>query len=181
MTTPDEKLRELILYISLRSEGDEWFGATKLNLLLFYIDVESLRLFGQALTGQEYEQQPYGPAPRGIRAALAVLRDSGALVVRGPIAGPYVQHRPFALRAPDLDGFQAAEIALVEAALQRFRARAASEMCVLAHQFHAWQLAPPGETIPIASGLVANRQPTREEWDYAGTLTDRLPALSTDA
>jgi hypothetical protein len=34
----DEKLRELILYVSTLSKDDDNFGATKLNKLLFYAD-----------------------------------------------------------------------------------------------------------------------------------------------
>jgi hypothetical protein len=34
----DEKLRELILYVSTLSENDPNFGAAKLNKLLFYTD-----------------------------------------------------------------------------------------------------------------------------------------------
>lgn len=168
----DSKFRELILYVSLRSEGDECFGATKLNLLLFLIDVEALRLCGQAITGQEYEKQPYGPAPRGLQTAIGTLRDAGDIVVRGRIVGPYAQHRSFALRAADLGPFTATEIALVDVILQRYRSMMPSHIRAISHELLGWKFAEPGEKIPIATGLISDRELTQEEYAYAKTLTN---------
>jgi len=50
----DKRLRELILLIATRSEGDEPFGAVKLNKLLFYADFFAYVKFGESITGQEW-------------------------------------------------------------------------------------------------------------------------------
>ena len=55
---PQAKFRELILWLCAVSETDPTFGATKLNKLLFFIDLESLRQFGQTITDQEYQKLP---------------------------------------------------------------------------------------------------------------------------
>jgi hypothetical protein len=52
------------LLIATRSEGDEPFGAVKLNKLLFYADFFAYVKFGECITGQEYQKLAQGPAPR---------------------------------------------------------------------------------------------------------------------
>jgi hypothetical protein len=60
---PDrEKLRELILHVARRSEGDIAFGVTKLNKLLFFIDFLACLRFGKPITGEEYQKLDNGPA-----------------------------------------------------------------------------------------------------------------------
>src|SRR6266487_3415423 len=51
-TRADEKLRELILHICIRSEDDEAFGAVKLNKLLFFSDFHAFLRLGKPITGQ---------------------------------------------------------------------------------------------------------------------------------
>ena len=62
----DEKLRELIVYISWRSRKDPNFGAIKLNKLLFFADTAAYRELGKSITGSEYQHLPEGPCPRRI-------------------------------------------------------------------------------------------------------------------
>ena len=65
----DEKLRELIVYISWRSRKDPNFGAIKLNKLLFFADTAAYRELGKSITGSEYQHLPEGPCPRRILPA----------------------------------------------------------------------------------------------------------------
>src|SRR2546425_884388 len=69
----DEKLAEMILHIAQLSEGDEPFGATKLNKILFYCDFLSYLYHGKPITGQEYQKLPNGPAPRRLVPVLQYL------------------------------------------------------------------------------------------------------------
>ena len=64
--TNDEKLAELMLYISMKSESDETFGATKLNKLLFYADFIAYLKLKKPITGAEYQCIERGPAPRSL-------------------------------------------------------------------------------------------------------------------
>lgn len=50
----DEKLKELILYITIRSEGDRHFDSDKLKKLLFFSDFLAYLYFGEPITGHEY-------------------------------------------------------------------------------------------------------------------------------
>jgi antitoxin SocA-like protein len=68
-----EKLRELTLYVSRKSEADEPFSSTKLNKLLFYIDFSAYWDFGKPITGEEYQCLEFGPAPRRILPLLKAM------------------------------------------------------------------------------------------------------------
>ena len=52
----DNKLRELVLYIAVLSEGDPAFGKVKLNKLLFFADFTAYLSFGKPITGHEYQK-----------------------------------------------------------------------------------------------------------------------------
>ena len=61
MVPNEEKVKELILLLSEMSEGDEYFGATKLNKLLFFADFLSYILHGKPISGYVYQARPEGP------------------------------------------------------------------------------------------------------------------------
>ena len=60
---PDERLRELILYIALKCESDARFNATRLNKILFYADFVSFANTGKPVTGAAYKAIDRGPVP----------------------------------------------------------------------------------------------------------------------
>src|SRR5713226_2593184 len=76
----DNKLIELIVHLSSLSEGDEYWGAIKLNKLLFYIDFVAYRRFGKSVTGQEYQAQKQGPTPRRLPPLMARMKKAGDVV-----------------------------------------------------------------------------------------------------
>ncbi len=164
------KLRELVLYIALRSDGDAYFGVTKLNKLLFAIDVEALRQRGATITGQTYLKRENGPVPQDINAALHALQDAGALVVRDGNVGGYAQRRPFALKDPDLEVFHPAEIALVDRVLETYRSYAASYLSRLSHQTLGYRSVEMYEPIPLGFELISQRELTPSERAHARGL-----------
>lgn len=166
----EAKFHELILYVSLQSEGDEWFGVSKLNKLLYFIDVESLREFGSSLTGQEYVKRAGGPVPAKLDEALETLRDTNALVIRPRLVAPYRQRRPFAMREPKWDLFDPRELILVESVIRQFKGWTALQCSAFSHERSGWRLADVGEVIPIGAALISDRDLTEEEKAYAKDL-----------
>src|SRR5712692_7187284 len=111
MPTADNiKLRELILYIAERSEGDKYFGKTQLHKILFYSDFIAYLETGKPITGQEYRKFPYGPVGSEAEPTLQALQSEGAAAVGKRDVFGYRQERPFALREPNLEGFSGKEI-----------------------------------------------------------------------
>lgn len=173
-----DKFRELILYIAEQSEGDQAFGATKLNKLLFFSDFKAYLKTGHSITGQEYQKLPNGPAPRQIVPVLEQMKQSAEIAIATREYYGHVQKRPFALREPDLRGFSGAEIAIVDEAIRVFRYMSASEISDCSHDFVGWQKVKERETIPYASVLIDSRELTEDETEWAKSVdTSELEAL----
>lgn len=160
---PEGKLCELVLHIARQSEEDVFFGAVKLNKLLFFADFLAYRAYGQPITGAEYQKLEHGLAPRQLKPLLRRMERKKMIAFRETELGGYTQKRILALREPNLTKFSANEIALVDDLLRRCLNRNASEMSALSHRFRGWQLAELGETIPYAVALIGSREPTESE------------------
>jgi len=104
----DEKLRELIIYVSMLSQQDRNFGATKLNKLLFYTDFLAYQRFGTAITGQEYQALPQGPAPKRLKPIIERMKVAGDIKERWRATSKkrsgdpdaFVRFAPFRLERP---------------------------------------------------------------------------------
>jgi len=167
---PTEKLRELILYIAEQSEGDRSFGSIKLNKLLFFADFKAYLMFGQSITGQEYQKLPQGPAPRQILSVMNQMQEQSELAIALRQHFGYTQKKPIALREPDLSAFSGKEIALVDETIQCFAHLSANRISEVSHDFIGWQTVNENETIPYASALIDNRQLSPQEIQWASEI-----------
>lgn len=146
------KLRELILYIAIKSENDESFGAVKLNKLLFYADFFAFITYGKSITGAVYKKLEYGPVPKKLPLVRNKLESAHAAFERKIVLGTGVeQRRLLALRVPDLTHFEPQEIALVDQVLGWARDFSATQISALSHRLSCWQIPEIGEDIPYHS------------------------------
>lgn len=159
----DRKLRELILFIAIHSEGDEPFGAVKLNKLLFYCDFLAYVHFGEPITGQEYQALPQGPAPRRMLPVVNKMIEKDELAIRKHDYYGKDQQRAFAQRSPDIGYFSFEELELVDRVIKLFWGQSATAISNASHRFPGWKLAKKGETIPYAVALIGSREPTLAE------------------
>lgn len=166
----DDKLGELILYISAQSEDDPRYGATKLNKILFWSDFIAYGQTGKSITGQPYQRLKWGPAPRRLLPVRNALKDAEALAIQTRDYGGNKQERPIALRVADLSAFTGEEIALVQRTIKDLWDGNATEVSELSHRTSAWQLAHDGEDIPLESVFVDDRKLTESEIAHALTL-----------
>jgi Antitoxin SocA-like, Panacea domain len=172
----DRKLRELVLYISLRSEGDEYFGITKLNKLLFYSDFLAYRRLGHSITGQIYRALPFGPVPNKMERFLARLVKAKDILMRNEDFYDKPQKRPIAFSRPELNIFSAEELALVDSVLERFRQSSATQISAASHQFLGWDLAEQGEVVPYSVALLDRGELTAKERAQASKFEKRASA-----
>jgi hypothetical protein len=147
-----------------------FFGAIKLNKLLFFADFLCYARTGKAITGEEYQALEHGPAPRRLKPLLTEMRKGGAVAIRPRELGGYIQNRIFALREPILEKFTTGEIALVSDLVGRFWNMTAADISKLSHGFVGWHSARLGETIPYSCTLLGSREPTPEERAYGLSL-----------
>lgn len=160
MKFDEKKFREIVVYIASKCEDDLFFGATKLNKILFYSDFLCFEQSGKPITGADYLALEYGPAPRQLLTERENLEINGDIVV----VKRQRQHRIVALRDPDLSRFSAEEIAIVDKVIELLRNADAYRVSELSHAFLGWKAAraeaeATGQqvTIPYGTAFVSNK------------------------
>jgi len=142
-----EKFKALVHYICHMADLDK-LGATKLNKILWYSDINFYINYGMPITGEVYKKEQWGPVPRDILRALDDLKKEGKLFVREKSFHGEIKKEYITLTEPDIGGFSTAEISLV-----------AEVMHIICHHYTArsiskkshdiiWELAEIGEEIP---------------------------------
>lgn len=171
--TPAEseaKFKELLLYIADRSEGDSSFGSTKANKLLFFADFLAYLNFGRSITGWRYQKMDRGPVPLNIYPVRESMRADGDMLIYERDYHGYKQTKYVACREPDLSGFTAEEISLVDKLIRVNWEKSAKDISDESHSFAGWLFAHDREVIPYEISLISFRPPTPREIEYGLSL-----------
>lgn len=152
----DNRLRELILYIAMRCESHQNFGATKLNKILFFADYISYLSYGETITDAPYQSLPNGPAPLYLVPVREQMKEAGDIAIRKELFYGNEQHRILALRKPKVDMFKARDIALLQDIIDQLEQRSATDVSDMSHGL-AWKVAHEKEIIPYEAVLLDNR------------------------
>jgi hypothetical protein len=167
----EEKMAELILYVSDRCQTDPAFGAVKLNKILFHSDFLFYKMRGRPITGMEYMKLQWGPAPRRLVPIRRELIERKELLIRPQPYGTWQQDRPIALRPADLSEFTGEEIAIVDSVISDLWGKSATDVSEETHLFAGWKLAEERETIPYPTILIAeDEEPSEEDYALAAEL-----------
>ena len=174
------KLEELILYLAKRMEDEQHIarGRIKLAKLLWRSDFGAFWKFGEPITETEYQADRFGPSPVDEMLALRDLQDQQRLELRSEWDR---QQIPVAVgEAPHLELFSAAQIALVDEQLNRYRHVTGRAMVEEAHEFPGWQHAWRGgegkqSPVPFES-VFWDARTELEDWeqDLAIVLAEEL-------
>ncbi|WP_038162482.1 Panacea domain-containing protein [Verrucomicrobium sp. BvORR106] len=160
----DDKLAELILHISKKAENDLYFGAIKLNKILFYADFLHYQRYGKPITGATYMRLPNGPVPRRLVPVRDDLIAGDKLVIQERRIGTRTQQRPIPLREPDLSSFSATEISLVDDIINSLNGATATSVSDFSHRHTMWKIAENNCDIPYEAVFLA-------EYDEASGLS----------
>jgi Antitoxin SocA-like, Panacea domain len=60
------KFKRLVHFIVWKAGKRDWFGATKLNKVLWFVDARAYTLTGKPITGETYTRGEFGPVPKHI-------------------------------------------------------------------------------------------------------------------
>lgn len=159
--TPEQKLKELIVYISTKCSDDVKYGVTKLNKILFYSDFLYYLKRQKAITDCSYVHLPYGPAPDDMDRLLTNMTgtDIGFSVVS---AGPYTQNKIVALREPNLSSFDPDMISHVDAVINAVsnnkKSLSATQLSGISHEIMGWVVTENGEKIPYNTVFVKDKK-----------------------
>jgi hypothetical protein len=172
------RLSDLVHYIIWRCDPTE-LGATKLNKICWYADLEHYRRTGKTITGAEwYKRLQFGPAPKGVHLVLDALAHERKIAIS--TANYYGRPKTMfmAQSRPDLSAFTADEIVTVDQIADVICAKHTATSISNASHDALWQEIELGEDIPIAAASIIPGDITVEdvEWAMAQIDADRSPA-----
>lgn len=168
----DDRLKELVLYISEKCAGDPTFGSTKLNKVLFFSDFLAYAQTGKPITGAEYQKLPHGPAPKRLIPISKKLIANRALAIKEVSLGNKTQRRPIALIKADLSDFTGEEIAKVDEVIEYLKGHTAAFVSEVSHQ-RAWRITGDNEPIPYEAALLSDDGVTDYEINRAKELSEK--------
>jgi hypothetical protein len=151
----DDRLAELILYISGSCADWDEFDPVVLTRILFQSDFAHYREYGAPISGQTYRRGPSGPVPRGLSRVLRGLAREFAILEIPLGDGLHVKRRPAAMREARLALFAEEELATVEEVMRHYRStwtpsRESPDFLDL-----DWEAAGPREIIPYSLALAS--------------------------
>ena len=173
-----DKFQELILYIAKECETDTYFGATKLNKILFYSDFLSFRETGQSISGAEYMRLDNGPVPRNLVPVRDQLISQDDLVIVYRDCLGRTQKRPVTRREPDISLFSALEIKTVDRVISKLWNKSATETSELSHKFIGWKVVENRETIPYKTAYI--NKSYAKEFQPKNTTIESLEKRATE-
>jgi hypothetical protein len=176
----DRKFKELVIFIALQCQDDPWFGATKLNKLLFYSDFIAYSKFGRAITWHTYQRLDNGPAPRRMLPMLSELEREGSIVRVERDRFGKTQKTAIARREANLEGFSGEEIGLVASLIKQCWGKSARQISDLSHSFIGWKIAGSNEDIPYEMALVRPERPTAADLAKFETLGQTLNTMAEE-
>lgn len=174
-----ERLRELVLYISQRASGMSRFGLIKLNKVIWRADFSAFAERGVPVTGRAYQRLKYGPAPIEMRPLLAEMEQSGQVEIDRIHLGheadneEIVELRPRALVEPSTHWFSQDDVSYVEQALQHYWHMTGMESSDESHGL-AWKTRSNGDPMPYESALFSDEAVSEVQLNrVAGMAADR--------
>ena len=162
----DERLAEMILYISQKCQTDSNFGSTKLNKILFFADFMSFQQRGKPITGTSYMRLGFGPVPSRLLPVRAKLKQESALVMQHVYSGTYTQKRPVAMRPAKLSMFDGDDINFVNFIIDTVEGHNAKTISDMSHM-RIWRIAKDKEKIPYEAIFVSDDDADQQEIDFA--------------
>jgi uncharacterized phage-associated protein len=74
-------MKQLILYISSQLNGNQNYGETVLNKLLYFADFDYFEWTGTLITDEVYVKLPYGPVPKAMTEILEEMQKDGQIQI----------------------------------------------------------------------------------------------------
>jgi hypothetical protein len=113
-----DRLRQMILYISEKCVEAEQFGLVKLNKILWKADFEAFASRRKPVTGRPYQRLELGPAPKEMKPVLMEMETDG--IIRFDLTDfgeGIIEKRPIALAEPHLINFTPDDLKFVVRAI----------------------------------------------------------------
>lgn len=128
-----ERFEAATLYLC---EGGE--PKTKLNKLLYYVDMKCYKDNASPLTGSRYIHLDHGPVPNNYELLLGVMVSKGKLTTKEMTAGEIVYDEYLPLEKPNMKLFTATEQKILKAVRSHFEKFSATRIREYSHKEEAY-------------------------------------------
>jgi uncharacterized phage-associated protein len=145
------KFKEVLLYVLSRVGALPNVGKTVLFKLLYFIDFDYYEKYEEQLMGATYRKEAYGPLPVEFSTIVTEMIREGKLQ---EIRGTYFDHEQIKyipIHKPNLSGLSANEMETIDAVLQKYGGKSATEISDIAHQDVPWKVHALHEVIDYES------------------------------
>ena len=166
-----DKFKRLVHYVIWRAGKRDWFGAVKLNKVLWFSETKCFALTGKSITGACYIREKWGPVPKAIMPVRGELEREGAIRVwkQGNT------ERATASASPDMSSFTRDEMAIVDWWVEHIATyETAGSISEKSHDY-TWSIAEMGEELPMVATFATRiREPNNEELAWGKEIAARL-------
>ena len=166
-----EKFKRLVHYVIWKAGKRDWFGATKLNKVLWFSDTRAYALTGRSITGATYTRHQFGPVPKAIMPVRSELQREGTIVIgrQGKL------ERITSDSKPDMGSFDLSEMAIVDWWIEHIaNEHTAASISDKSHDY-TWQIASLGEELPMFATFATRiREPSKDEVAWGKEVAARL-------
>ncbi len=156
-------------------------GHIKLNIALWYADLESYRRVGASITGlTDYSRTPHGPFSKQISRAVTLLVKQGAVVERAIEGDKFARRGIFSLRDFVPGVLSEAEVGIVRRSAEAVAGLTARQLNDTIAADPLWQETATGQIMLVATGSVITRSSpafSSEEKTQASYGTNPRPVL----
>ena len=129
-----KKYKTVLHYIIQECGSKPNFGKTVLWKLLYFIDFDFYELYEEKLTGENYRNIDYGPAPEHFDEIIRELKAEKAIREIEEKVISYDKQRYIALKEPDLQLLSAYEKAVIDNVIKRYGSYNAKKIKEIVHQ-----------------------------------------------
>ena len=163
------KFKLLVHYICSSCQDDlSRLGATKLNKILWYAEIEHFFRTGEPLTGVKYVKLQHGPAPACMPHVIAELERDKVLLVRDVPYYGQEKKEYITLKVPEgIDGFfTATDISALERQINVICEKHTAKSISQKSHDKAWELAEMGEDLPFYTALAIPGEFTKSDLEW---------------
>lgn len=151
------RIREAILYVAERGAGMRFFGAIKLNKIIWRADFRSFADRGVPLTGREYRRRYFGPALlEMLPVHREMLKDGLIRMERRDFGDGIVENRTIPLVKPNSATFSQEDLAFLDESIEYFRHMTGDETSDDSHGV-AWKTRNDGDPMPYDLAYLSDK------------------------
>ena len=150
------RLKEVILYVAQRSAEMRFFGAIKLNKILWRADFRSFYERGQPVTGRQYQRLELGPAPVEMTPVLNEMLREGLIRIELRMQADLPEKRTIALSNPVLRFFSDEDCEFLDESVRHYWDMTGSETSDQSHGV-AWKIRHDGDPIPYEASYLSDQ------------------------